>query len=79
MDWNTRNRRAQIADWQRLTRGGSKIWRAFEKPIAWVGLFGLGLVALWILGWLAGVYWEIAASGFDFGRAALRWLLEMPR
>lgn len=90
MDWNTERRQDELNAWQKQTLnqilGASKpiapagtLWRVIENVMVFVGIFGLGVVAIWVIAAFLGFYWEMADSGFAFGRNALRWLLEMPR
>lgn len=90
MDWNTERRHDELNAWQKQSLnqilGATKPvaapgagWRALENLMALVGVFGIAVVAIWIAAAFLGFYWEMAESGFAFGRNALRWLLEMPR
>ena len=90
MDWNTERRQDELNAWQKQTLnqilGATKpvaapgaFWRVIENVMVFIGIFGLGVVAIWVLAAFLGFYWEMAESGFAFGRNVLRWLLEMPR
>ncbi len=90
MDWNTKRRQDELNAWQKASlnqilgatrpiglSGG--FWRAIETVMFWIGLWGIALVLIWVLAAFLGCYWEMAESGFAFGRNFLRWLLELPR
>ena len=90
-DANTKRRQEELSGWQRETLAeilaqtgkqeakGSPFWRVLEDLVAFVGLLGMVMAALWLFAAFLGFYWEMATSGFEAGRGLLRWLLEMPR
>jgi hypothetical protein len=55
----------------------SALWNALEIVMALIGVWAMSLVALWIAAAFAGVYYEMAASGWAFGRGVLGWLWGM--
>lgn len=89
-DWNTKQRHDELTAWQKASinqiLGSAKpivkagaFWRGIENAVAIVGLCGIGLVCVWLMAAAVGFYWEMASSGFAWGRGALAWLMEMPR
>jgi hypothetical protein len=89
-DHNTWQRQGELNAWQRASINqilgasaplinASTMWHVLETLMAWVGMFWLGVVCLWCAAALLGFYFEMAASGFAFGRGVLAWLWEVSR
>ena len=52
-----------------------RCWHALETAMAIVGLFLLGVVCLWLVAAILGLYWDILRGGFAAGRYAMGFLL----
>lgn len=90
MDWNTKHRHEELDSWQKASINrilgsstpvgiGEAFWKILEGAMFYLGIWMIALVALWAFAALLGFYWEMAESGFAFGRNFLRWLFELPR
>jgi hypothetical protein len=89
-DMNTERRQAEIGKWADKTlgeilsetpqpsSGAARVWYVVETLMAWVGCFGMGLVALWVVAAFMGFYARMAVSGWGWGWNALAWLMEFP-
>lgn len=91
MDHYTKQRQKILSTWQRRslssmfgdapteaeTKGA--FWRAIETVVTFVGLFGMGLAALWVIGVALGFYGRMFYSGWEFGWRSLAWLMEFGR
>lgn len=90
-DYQTERRQKELTDWQRQSLsdiiGATSKKPAEQGPFArivtevmtWIGLWWMGVVAIWVIAAVAGFYAEMAISGWDFGRGMLRWVWELPR
>jgi hypothetical protein len=90
IDHNTRQRQNELNAWQKASinqiLGASDpilptgaVWHAIEYVMMLLGLFGIGLVALWLVAAFAGFYFEMVTSGFAFGRGVFGWLAGVGR